>query len=159
MWIHWCITPKGAYNNDYLRSVIPWSKPEWTLYHTFKSCIRKKVMPTLPEIGVRYEHYKKWKKGLQNYCSFHTGFYPDGYGEYLNYCFLIDTDYKESIIQVFSLFPTTPFVMEVGNHLLISVAVNKPDVIRNLLCAVHDMKVKEMIKKWRYAVILSECSP
>ena len=149
--------PKGARHDEYLRSVIPWSNNEWALYHAFKFCMRKKLMPTLREAGIPYEHYKKWKKSLQDYCTFHTRFYPDGYEEYLNYCFLIDTDYKESVIELFSLFPTTPFVMEVGNHLLISIAVNKSDLIRNLLCTVHDMKVKEMINTWRYAVVISDC--
>ena len=148
--------PKGAHCNDYLDSVIPWGKDEWRLYYAFKSCIRKKLMPTLGEIGVRYERYKKWKKGIWDFCTFHTRFYPDGYEEYLNYCFLLDTDYKESVIQLFSLFPTTPFAMQVGNHLLVLVAVNKSDVIRNLLCTVHDMKVKEMVNKWRYVVVLSD---
>jgi hypothetical protein len=30
-------TPKRVHYNDYLRSVIPWSNNEWTLYHTFRS--------------------------------------------------------------------------------------------------------------------------
>jgi hypothetical protein len=152
-------TPKGAHYNEYLRSVLPWSKNEWTLYRTFKSCIRKKLMPTLGEIGIRYEHYKKWKKYLKDYCTFHTGFYPDGYEEYQHYCFLIDTHYKESVIQLFSLFPTTPFITEVGNQLLVFIAVNKPDAIRNLLCTVHDMQIKEIITNWRYAMVLSESCP
>ena len=150
-------TPKWTEYNDYLCSVLPWSKNEWVLYHTFQSCMRKKVTPTLRGIGVRYEHYTQWKKGLQDYCTVHTRFYPDGYENYLHYCFLVTTDCKESVIALFSLFPTTPFVTEVGNQLLICVAVNKTDAIRNLLCTVHDMKVKEMIHNWKYAVVISEC--
>ena len=42
-----------------------------------------------------------------------------------------------------ALFSYDPFSM--GDHLLAFVAVNKSDVIRNLLSTVHDMKIKEMV--------------
>jgi hypothetical protein len=42
-----------------------------------------------------------------------------------------------------SLFPTTPFVMETGNQLLVLVALTTSDVIRGVFCTVYDMKVKD----------------
>ncbi|MBU7046654.1 MAG: winged helix-turn-helix domain-containing protein, partial [Theionarchaea archaeon] len=56
-----------------------WSDDEWTLYHAFKNGMRKKVIPTLKKIKVRYESYSPWFKDIENHCSIHTGFYPDGY--------------------------------------------------------------------------------
>jgi hypothetical protein len=152
-------TPKRIEYNDQVCPVLPWGKNEWVLYHTFQSCMRKKVTPTLKGIVIQYEHYTKWKKELLDYCTVNTRFYPDGYGNYLHYCFLFDTHYKESVIELFSLFPTTPFAMEVGNQLLVFVALTGSDVTRNVFCIVYDMKVKKMINDWRYAVVISECYP
>ena len=150
-------TPKRMEYNDQGCSVVPWGENEWTLYHTFKSCMRKKVTPTLRGIGVRYEHYIEWKKGLKDYCTINTQFYPDGYENYLHYCFLVDTDCKESVLELFSLLPTTPVAMEKGDQLLIFTALTTSDAIRNVFCSIYDMRVKKMINKWRYAVILFEC--
>jgi hypothetical protein len=130
-------TPKWTKYKDQKTSVLPWGENEWMLYHTFRSCMRKKVTPILREINILYEHDTKWKKGLPDYCTVLTGFYPE-YENYQHYCFLLDTDYEESVIQLFSLFPTTPFVMETGNHLLIFVALTTSDIIRNVFCAVYN---------------------
>ena len=151
--------PLWAEYKGYISSALPWGENEWRLYQTFKWCMRKKVTPTLRGIGVRYELYTKWKKGLPDCCTVHTQFYPDGYWNYLHYCFLFDTDYKESVMELFSLFPTTPFAMEVGDQLLVFVALTGSDVIRNVFCSIYDMKVKEMVNKLRYAVVISACFP
>lgn len=145
------------YKDREICSTLPWSKNEWMIYYAFQFYMRKKVTSTLREIDVPYEYYKKWKKGLQGYCTVHTGFYPEGYENYMHYCFLFNTDYEESVIELFSLFPTTPFIMETGNQLLIFVALTTSDVIRNVFCTVYNMKLKEMIKTWRYAVVISGC--
>ena len=150
-------TPKWAKYKDKKISVLPWGENEWMLYHTFRSCMRKKVTPALREIKLPYEHYTKWRKGLQDYCTVLTGFYPGGYENYQHYCFLFNTDYEESVKELFSLFPTTPFVMETGNQLLVFVALTTSDVIRDVFCTVYNMKVKEMINTWRYAVVISGC--
>ena len=140
---------------DKIREVTPstWQEPEWKLYHVFKH-IRKPVTPVLQKIGVRYEPYMKWKSDLYTHCTVHTGFYPGGYESYLDYCFLFSTDYEESAKSVFSLFPTTPFFMEVDKQLLAFIQVNTPEVQRNLLCLIHNMQKLGMIKHFKQASIL-----
>ena len=79
---------------------------------------------------------------------------PDGYESYLDYCFLFFTDYEESVKAVFSLFPTTPFFIEVDNDLLAFIKVNTPEVQRNLFCEIYDMQEIGMIKHFKQALTL-----
>jgi DNA-binding Lrp family transcriptional regulator len=138
-----------------IREVTPstWQENEWKLYYAFKY-IRRPVTPVLQKISVKYEHYMEWKSDLYTHCSVHTGFYPGGYDSYLDYCFLFSTDYEESVKSVFSLFPTTPFFMEVDKHLLTFIQVNTPEVQRNLLCLIHNMQKLGMIKHFKQASTL-----
>jgi hypothetical protein len=133
---------------------LPWGKQEWKLFSALHSNIRKKITPTIKEIGVRYEEYTKWKEGLDVYCTRHTGFYPLGYLSYDHHCFLVSTKYEPQIKKVFSFFPTSSFFMEVGNRLLVITSVPGPLIARWLYLMVTLMKVKEMIKEFLHAHVV-----
>ncbi|MBU7029824.1 MAG: winged helix-turn-helix transcriptional regulator [Theionarchaea archaeon] len=130
-----------------------WGEDEWMLFYAFNS-LRKRVTPVLREIKVTYETYTKWMKTLEDYCTIHTGFYPGGYKNYSCYCFLFFTDYEESVKSLFSLFPTTSFIMELDTQLLVFTYMISPKVKRNLFCLLYDMETKRMIKGFRQAVVL-----
>ena len=132
---------------------LQWGQDEWKLFYAF-NFMRKKVTPILRRIKVRYETYTKWMETLQDHCTIHTGFYPGGYKNYLSHCFLFFTDYEESVKSLFSLLPTTSFVMELDKQLLVFTHVTSSDVKRNLICLIYDMKTKKMIKWFRQAVAL-----
>ena len=135
---------------------LPWGDNEWELYHAF-NFMRQKITPLLRKIDVSYPKYVKWMKSLHNYCTIHTGFYPDGYEDYLSCCFLFDTDYEESVKFIFSLFPTTSFVTELDNFLLVFAHVIPPTVKMNLICLVYDMETKKMIKGFKEATLYTDC--
>ncbi|MGD2247742.1 MAG: hypothetical protein PVF58_05000 [Candidatus Methanofastidiosia archaeon] len=135
-------------------SELPWGKKEWKLFSALHSNIRRKITPTIKEIEVRYEEYTKWKKGLDMYCTRHTGFYPDGYKSYAHHCFLISTKYEPQVKKVFSFFPITSFFMEVGNRLLVITSVPGPHIARWLYCVVTLMKVKKMITTFLHAHVV-----
>jgi len=146
-------TPVETEYKDRRLTSLDWSEDEWKMFHAF-NFMRKKVTPVLQKIKVRYEAYIKWMKTLHNHCTLHTGFYPQGYKIYLDYCFLLFTDYEKSVKSLFSLFPTTPFIMEVDTQLLVFINVSSSDVQRKLFCLLYDMKRKQMIKRFRHAVAL-----
>lgn len=131
---------------------LPWQKDQWRLFHMFKYNMRQAVTPVLKGSGVRYETYSQWMATLDNYCTIHTGFYPEGHRTYLHYCFLFSTDCKRSIMSLFSLFPTTSFFMEVGNQLLVftSTASN----INKFFCFIYSIKNKGIIKGFSQSVAL-----
>lgn len=141
------------YKNRHV-TFLPWREDEWKLFHAFKYNMRKKIIPTLRKINVPYETYITWMKTVHNHCTIHTGFYPEGYETYTSYCFLFSTDHEESVKSLCSLFPTTPFIIEVDNHLLVFIHVASPKVKRKLFCLVCDMETKRMIKEFTHTVVL-----
>ncbi len=151
-------TPRGTeYKNRRLTS-LSWGKDEWTLFHAFKFNMRQKVTPLLRKIKVRYEIYSAWMKTLEEYCTIHTAFYPQGYENYESHCFLFFTDYEESVKSLFSSFPVTTFLIEVGSHLLVFVNVTSSGISRDLFCTLYDMKVREMIKAFHHSSVLYHCN-
>ncbi|MBU7017675.1 MAG: hypothetical protein HXS44_09210 [Theionarchaea archaeon] len=103
---------------------------------------------------MRYESYSPWFKDIENHCSIHTGFYPEGYIAYLSHCFLIYTDFEESVKLLFSFLPVTSSIVEVGNCLLVFTNAFQSDITRSLFCTLYDMKVKGILKKFYHAVAL-----
>jgi hypothetical protein len=143
------------------RSVAPalaWGEDQWKMYHAFKDNTRKTATTTLKEIGVRYESYVTWAEDLDTHCSVHTGFYPEGYPTYTTYCFLFSTDYEQTVREIFSHFPTTPFIMEVGNHLMVLMSVALPGIKRQLFCSIYDMRTQEIIETFSHASFLFHSS-
>lgn len=147
--------PVPSVSSEYERPLLylDWGSDQWKLYHTF-NFMRKKITPELRKINVRYETYAQWMKSLEDHCTIHTGFYPEGYRNYLSYCFLVFTDHKESVKSVFSLFPATSFIMELDKQLLIFAHVISSKVERRLICLLYDMKTTQMIKGHKHAVAL-----
>jgi hypothetical protein len=116
--------------------------------------MRKKVIPTLKKTKVRYEAYSPWFKDIENHCTIHTGFYPEGYIAYLSHCFLMYTDFEESVKLLFSFLPVSLSIVEVGNCLLVFTNAFQSNITRRLFCTLYDMKVKGILKNFYHAVIL-----
>ncbi len=138
---------------------LPWGKDEWTLFHAFKSNLRQKMTPLLRKIKVRYETYSAWMKTLEEYCTINTGFYHQGHDKYDSHCFLLFNDYEEQIKSLFSSFPVTPCLVEVGSQLLVFVNVTSSEISRNLFCTLYDMKVKDMVKAFHHSFVLHQSPP
>jgi hypothetical protein len=147
-------TPRPEHRERRLAHAVPWDEDQWKLYHAFKFNMRKSITPTLDKIKVRYEHFVDWSKTLKDYCTIHTGFYPHGYQTYLHHCFLFSSEYESSVKSLLSLFPTTTYIMEVQNQLLVFINALSSAITVRLFCLMYDMQVKHMIKGFRKAVTL-----
>ncbi len=155
--MHECIekfTLKGS-DHDNFSYPLHWGPDEWKLYHAFKHNLRQKVTPLLRKIKVRYDIYTKWWKSLEDHCTVHTEFYPEGLDTYLRHCFLFSCNDRCSVQELFSLLPTSSVITEVGDQLLVYTHVYSSDITRRLICAVYDMQTVEMIRKFSKAVIVS----
>ena len=148
-------TPGELEKRSGLAPALPWGDNEWKLFFAFKDNIRKKITPTLREIGVHYSTYREWLKNLGTFCTVHTGFYPEGYHTYQHHCLLFFTPYK-SVISLLSLFPSTSVFMEVGDQLLAVVNPVYSGVIRALICTIYDMAAVNMIEGFKKAQIITE---
>ncbi|MGC1119475.1 MAG: winged helix-turn-helix domain-containing protein [Candidatus Methanofastidiosia archaeon] len=140
-------------------SALDWGDDQWKMYHTFKLNTRKTATTTLKRVGVRYEAYVKWMEDLETHCTYHLGFYPEGYQTYMTYCFLFSTEYEQSVKELFSYFPTTPFILEVGNRLMVLASMALSEISRKLFCCIYDMKTKGMIRGFNQATLIFHSRP
>ncbi len=137
-----------------LAPLLHWDQDEWKLFHAFKNDFRKNITPVLQKTKVKYEAYSHWMKSLINNCTIHTGFYPQGYTAYMSHCFLLFSDYEYTVKTIFSLFPTTPFIIELDTSLLVLTQVDSPETTRALICLLYDMKTSQIIKNFSHANVL-----
>lgn len=93
---------------------------------------------------------------LQNHCLIHTEFYPEGWKSYADYCLLLSSDYKNAVTSLFSLFPTTPVIVEMGGYVLVFVKVTSGGTAR-LFWTIRGMRKAGMIREAKYAVVVSCC--
>jgi len=113
--------------------------------------------PLLKKIRVRYETYMKWMETIQDHCTIHTGFYPEGYQNYTSHCFLVSSDYESTVKSLFSLLPTTSFVMEISNQLLVFTSILSSEITRNLFSLIYYMRISQIIEGFIQAVTLFYC--
>jgi hypothetical protein len=149
--------PSTEYKERAIAPRLDWGEDEWKLFHAFKFNMRKKVTPTLRKIKVRYETYTKWIEDLETHCTIHVGFYPEGYQAYMTYCFLFSSDHERAVRSLFSHFPTTPFIVEMGNQLMVFANLRSSDLNRKMFCLIYDTDLKRMIKGYNQAVAVFHC--
>jgi hypothetical protein len=147
-------TPHIQKKNRSLAPVLEWGEDQWKIFHAFKDNTRKTATTTLKSIGVRYETYVTWAANVKTHCSVLTGFYPEGYQTYLTSCFLLSTDYEQTVGEIFSHLPTTPFIMEVGDDLLVFISVVLSSIKRKFFCCIYDMKTQGIIKDISHATLI-----
>ena len=133
------------YKTRILAPGLPWGKDQWALYSAFRDNMRKPVTSTLQDIHVRYESFSEWINTVQEYCTVHTGFYPGGYPVYGHQCYLFSSVYEPSVKSILSSFPTTTYIMEVGDHLLVFVSAGSEDIAIRLICLLYDMQVQQAV--------------
>jgi len=114
--------------------------------------MRQRIVPVLRRIGIRYETFAEWKKTLKNHCTIHTEFYPQGVTTYANYCFLISTEYPHWVKSVFSMLPTTPVVIGMGDHVLAFVKVSSA-FTEEMISVIRGMKKRKMIDQVTHAIV------
>jgi hypothetical protein len=135
--------------------VLDWEEKEWKLYHAFKSNMRQPVKPILRNLGIRYEPFIQWKKSLPEHCGIHTEFYPQPVGTFTNHCLLFKSKYIKAVEELFSLFPTTPVFVEMGDSVLVYVKTTS-DMTGKLIDMVYGMKERGIAEDVKYAVIFKE---
>ena len=120
---------------------LPWGEQEWELYRAMRLNVRQDVSLVLREHNIQHETYQRWKKTVLDHCTVHTGFYPGGLDVYMNFNVLIRTDFIQTVKELFSFFPTTPFLADLDNHVLA--------VVRIPFCLIGDVSniIDEMREK------------
>ena len=109
--------------NTGLTPELPWGEQEWELYRIVRLNVRQNIRPVLQEYTITYETYQRWKKTVLDHCTVHIGFYPGGLDSYMDFYVLFRTDFAQTVKELFSLFPATPFFADLDDHILAVVRI------------------------------------
>jgi DNA-binding Lrp family transcriptional regulator len=138
-------------SNTGILSELPWGKQEWELYRAMRLNVRQDVSLILRKRHIPYETFRKWKKSLLDHCIVHMGFYPRGLDSYMNFYMLFRTKYTQAVKELFSMFPTTPFIADLDDHILVLVRIHF-DLRGDLNNLIDGMKEKGIVEDTYYAV-------
>jgi DNA-binding Lrp family transcriptional regulator len=144
-------TPTSESTNGILPE-LPWGEQEWQLYRALRLNARQDILPLLRKHHIRYETFQRWRKTLVNHCTVHTGFYPGGLDRYMDLCILFRTKYAQTVKELFSLFPATPFLADLDDHILVLVRITS-DMMSDVGSLIYGMKEKGIVEDARCAVV------
>ena len=112
-----------------------WNSEDEILYKYFKYNLRNNIESVMKEYQISAEKVYKFLNNLQTTCTIHTSYYPDSLSAYTHYLFMIETDYEDFIINLFSELPSSVSFFKVSKRLFASTYVPQ-QVVRN-----QDLKV------------------
>ena len=134
----------------------PWNNQEWVLYSEFKDNTRVQAFPVLRKHKIRYETAEKWFSELSQYTTIHTGFYPQGAGNYFASDFLFQSDFHIQLTKVLGFLPSTSVFFSVGEYLLARLFVLTKSEENDLISLIHQLQERGYFTQFRYARALFE---
>ncbi len=133
---------------------IPWDHQEWEFFREFGGDIRRKVAPLVREQDVSFRKFYEWLDTLDQCTTTHTWFYPEGYASYTSYLFIFNTRYEHVLMDLFSLFPTTPMFFKVGKYLLTWIWIRTDPLIISLSTAIYTLKELSILEDFYKGIVV-----
>jgi hypothetical protein len=96
---------------------IKWSADDETLYREFKFNMRKKLKPITDQHSISTWKIHKFMNRLPECCTVFTKYFPKMRQIYKQYLFVVETDYEDFVIDVFSELPTSCTFFKVSDKL------------------------------------------
>ena len=96
---------------------IKWDPEYEILYREFKYNFRSKITPIMKKHHISGEKIYEWIGKISDYCTVSISYFPETLSAYDAYLFMVDTEYEDFIIDLFSELPTTSFFFKVSNKL------------------------------------------
>lgn len=135
-----------------------WDAEFKLLYQEFKFNLRKKQTPIRKKYPISGSKMQKWFNKLPEYCTIATSYFPETFSAYNPYFIMMETDYEDFIIELFSELPTSSYFFRVSNKLFLYTFVNREFLLGNtsfhspelnqlfLRLLVRDLLKREIIK-------------
>jgi hypothetical protein len=148
-------TPKGIIKNHWDQSVA-WTELDEILYRNFKYDLRRPIAPIMKEYNIQRHVIDEWLKKVPDCCSIFTAYFPETVSNYDPYIYMIETDYEDFVIDVFSQLPTSIYYYKVADRLFIHAWLDRgsmrsviplKDITKlYMLILARDLKKKEIVK-------------
>ena len=120
--------PKGIIQTHWDEE-IEWWDPEFDLlYKCLKFNARTPYTPIMKEYKIPSRKISYFFRLINETCTVFTQFFPKGMAAYDPYLFMIETDYEDFIIELFSALPTSPFFFKAENKLFVIVQLEKTSI-------------------------------
>ncbi|MBU7019212.1 MAG: hypothetical protein HXS44_17005 [Theionarchaea archaeon] len=111
--------------------VAEWDAEFEILYRELKYNLRKKQTPIRKKYLISGSKIQKWFERLPEYCTIITSYFPEGYRNYDPYFLIVETDYEDFVIDLFSELPTSSFFFKISDKLFIYIFANKYFLLGN----------------------------
>ncbi|MGD2251276.1 MAG: hypothetical protein PVF58_22995, partial [Candidatus Methanofastidiosia archaeon] len=131
-------TPKNLIKTHWDENIGWWDSDFELLYQYFKFNARKPYTPVMKEKKIASNTINHFLIHIKKTCTVFTQFFPNGMSNYDPYFFMIETDYEDFIIELFSELPTSPFFFKIKNKLFIYVHLERTSV-REQGIDIHDI--------------------
>jgi hypothetical protein len=130
--------PKNLIKIHWDENIDWWDSDFELLYQYFKFNARKPYTPVMKYKKIASNTINHFLIHIDKVCTVFTQFFPNGMSAYDPYFFMIETDYEDFIIELFSELPTSPFFFKVKNNLFVYAHLERTSV-REQGIDIHDV--------------------
>ena len=149
-------TPKFIFETHWDEKVY-WTDWDQILFGEFKYDFRKPLNTIArKKLNMYKRDADRWLKKVPDCCSIFTSYFPETVSSYDPYIFMIESDYEDFVIDVFSQLPTSIFYYKVSDKLFIHAWIDRgsmrseiplKDISKlHMLTLMRDLKKKEIVK-------------
>ncbi|MBU7000209.1 MAG: hypothetical protein HXS51_05550, partial [Theionarchaea archaeon] len=116
--------PRGFINTHWSESA-EWSETDEILFRELKYDLRKPATPLMKTHHISADNISKWLERLPECCTIFTSYFPETVAAYDPYVFMVETDYEDFVIELFSHLPTTTWFYRVSKYLFLDVWLDR----------------------------------
>ena len=116
--------PKGYIETHWDESAV-WDEKDEILYREFEYNFRKPYSPLIKKHKIYKYTIDAWFEKIHQYCTVFTSYYLDTWRSYYFYIYMIETDYKDFIVELFSQLPATTWFYTVSDKLFIDMCIDR----------------------------------
>ncbi|MBU7038872.1 MAG: winged helix-turn-helix domain-containing protein [Theionarchaea archaeon] len=155
--------PQGLINTHWSESV-EWSETDEILFRELKYNLRKPLTPLMKAHHISAGDISGWLERLPECCTIFTCYFPETVPAYDPYVFMVETDYEDFVIELFSHLPTTTWFYRVSDTLFMDVWLDRgsmksddyvmQDINRlHIPLLVRDLLKREIIQSEAHALV------
>jgi hypothetical protein len=144
----------------HLDETILWNETDQILFEYFKPNLRNPFSKMMKNQEIFSERIYRFLRELPDKCTVFTAYFPEGLSSYDPYLFMIETDYEDFIIDLFSGLPSTSTFFKVNDKLFVYIDVPKEYMrTRDLKIVPNELYIPHFLMNLRKRGIVksSEC--
>lgn len=160
--------PKERIKTHWDESIL-WDAEDEILFREFKYNLRKALTDIMRKHLISTTKIYEWFKRLPECCTVFTRYFPEGGSSYDPCLFMVETDYEDFIIDLFSELPTSSLFFKVSDKLFLSgrmlkTSWRRDDLDMSNITQLHiplllkDCKERGILKETADAIFRYHCS-